>query len=407
MATNDCAECDIELNTPTEFPGKSMQPAAKKGDSVLGVDVHIVMVPSPGGPVPTPLPHPFSGTLDNGLSEDVKIEGQFAAMVDSEASNGPSHIPTPPGTAFQNPPSNKASVFMGSATVYINGKPAARSGDPCMTCNDPVDLPAGAILSTTSSVVIGGPPSQGSASAEGESAGEAQGDAGQSTQSQDAVEAEKDYVEFEVVGTDGDPIEGLAYELVLPDGETKDGTLGNDGSVREEEISRGTASLRLQGLHDARWNASLATVDEDIELLVDAARLEGSVTFEVYREFQEGPNDCLERLSGTIDGGQASASWKYSFDERDEGTSPRFVFHAVSETFRVISPPLRVGHTLCVEVADEAGAAITRADYQLIAADGERRNGVTDGEGRLEERGLAFGPCQLELTNGCVIQEVN
>lgn len=30
------------------------QPAAKMGDKVVGMDIHIVMIPSPGGPVPTP-----------------------------------------------------------------------------------------------------------------------------------------------------------------------------------------------------------------------------------------------------------------------------------------------------------------------------------------------------------------
>ena len=35
------------------------QPAAKQGDKVVATDIHIVNIPSPGGPVPTPLPHPF------------------------------------------------------------------------------------------------------------------------------------------------------------------------------------------------------------------------------------------------------------------------------------------------------------------------------------------------------------
>jgi len=39
------------------------QPAAKQGDQVVATDVHIVLIPSPGGPVPTPLPHPFVGII--------------------------------------------------------------------------------------------------------------------------------------------------------------------------------------------------------------------------------------------------------------------------------------------------------------------------------------------------------
>jgi uncharacterized Zn-binding protein involved in type VI secretion len=122
------------------------QPAAKQGDSVVAVDTHIVMVPSPGGPVPTPLPHPFSGTINGNLSSNVKIMGMAAATVDSTADNTPPHIPTPPGTSFQRPPANRGTIKMGSPTVKINGKAAARNGDTVETCNDPADLPVGTIV---------------------------------------------------------------------------------------------------------------------------------------------------------------------------------------------------------------------------------------------------------------------
>jgi uncharacterized Zn-binding protein involved in type VI secretion len=130
------------------------QPAAKKGDQVVAADTHIVMVPSPGGPVPTPLPHPFTGILNGGLSSDVKVMGQPAATVDSTADNSPAHVPTPPGTGFQSPPANKATIKMGSPTVKINGKAAARNGDVADTCNDPADLPAGTVVAA-GTVMVG------------------------------------------------------------------------------------------------------------------------------------------------------------------------------------------------------------------------------------------------------------
>jgi len=122
------------------------QPAAKQGDQIVATDTHIVMVPSPGGPVPTPLPHPFSAVISGGLSSDVKIMGLPAATVESTADNTPPHIPTPPGTAIQNPPTNKATIRMGSPTVKINSKMAARNGDLAVTCNDPVELPVGTVI---------------------------------------------------------------------------------------------------------------------------------------------------------------------------------------------------------------------------------------------------------------------
>jgi uncharacterized Zn-binding protein involved in type VI secretion len=129
------------------------QPAAKQGDQVVATDTHIVMIPSPGGPVPTPLPHPFAGQLDGSLSGDVNIEGKAAAVQGSTATNTPAHVPQ--GGSFQKPPSNRATVQLGSGTVLINGKPAARNGDKAMTCNDPADLPAGTVVAA-GTVLIGG-----------------------------------------------------------------------------------------------------------------------------------------------------------------------------------------------------------------------------------------------------------
>jgi uncharacterized Zn-binding protein involved in type VI secretion len=122
------------------------QPAANGSSTVTALDTHIVMVPSPGGPIPTPLPHPFSGRLDGALVSSVKIGGQPAAVVGSTASNAPAHIPTPPGTSFQKPPANRGTVAIGSSSVRIGGQAAARNGDPVTTCNDPADLPAGQII---------------------------------------------------------------------------------------------------------------------------------------------------------------------------------------------------------------------------------------------------------------------
>ena len=130
------------------------QPAAKQGDQITAIDTHIVMVPSGTSTVPTPLPHPFVGIINGNLSSNVNIMGMPAATVDSTADNSPPHIPTPPGTAFQNPPANRGTITVGSSTVKINGKSAARNGDVAETCNDPADAPIGQVIAV-STVLIG------------------------------------------------------------------------------------------------------------------------------------------------------------------------------------------------------------------------------------------------------------
>jgi uncharacterized Zn-binding protein involved in type VI secretion len=129
------------------------QPAAKKGDQVLATDTHIMLVPAGPSVVPTPGPLPFTGIIDGSLSSDVNIMGQPAAVQGSTATNTPAHVPTM--GPFQVPPKNRATIMLGSATVLINGKPAARSGDKALTCNDPADLPVGTVQAV-GTVNIGG-----------------------------------------------------------------------------------------------------------------------------------------------------------------------------------------------------------------------------------------------------------
>jgi uncharacterized Zn-binding protein involved in type VI secretion len=128
------------------------QPAAKQGDRITAVDIHIILVPAVV-PVPTPIPHPFAGVIDGGLSNNVNVMGKPAATVGSTATNTPAHIPI--GGPFAKPPTNKGTIIVGSGTVHINGKPAARNGDKAQTCNDPVDLPVGTIVAV-GTVMVGG-----------------------------------------------------------------------------------------------------------------------------------------------------------------------------------------------------------------------------------------------------------
>ena len=127
------------------------QPAAKQGDQVTATDTHLIQ--PPGTAPPAPIPHPFTGIIDGALSADVKVMGLPAATVDSTATNTPAHVPQ--GGAFVAPPANRGTIRMGSATVKINGKAAARNGDAAMTCNDPADLPVGTVVAA-GTVMIGG-----------------------------------------------------------------------------------------------------------------------------------------------------------------------------------------------------------------------------------------------------------
>ena len=117
-------------------------PAAKKGDKITANDLHIVQ--PPGTAPPASVQHPFKGIISGNLSANVNIMGKPAATMNSTATNLPAHLPI--GGTFVKAPRNRGSIIAGSATVFINGKPAARSGDAAITCNDPVDLPVGKVV---------------------------------------------------------------------------------------------------------------------------------------------------------------------------------------------------------------------------------------------------------------------
>jgi uncharacterized Zn-binding protein involved in type VI secretion len=132
-------------------------PASIMGDKAPGICTHIVMVPSPGGPVPTPLPHPYSGTILLDCATTVLIGGAPAAVVGSGLQNIPPHVPTPPGTAPSVVPTNDGKVIMGSATVLIGGKPAARVGDTVAPCTNSTPPGTATIVGPgVPTVIIGG-----------------------------------------------------------------------------------------------------------------------------------------------------------------------------------------------------------------------------------------------------------
>ena len=126
-------------------------PAAKQGDLIVAVDTHLEQPPGPVPPIP--MVSPFAAPITNGLSADVMIEKRPAATLGSGGTSLPPHIPKV--GIFVNPPTNQGVIILGSTTVLINKKPAARIGDVAMTCNDPAPLPIGNVIVPFSAVMIG------------------------------------------------------------------------------------------------------------------------------------------------------------------------------------------------------------------------------------------------------------
>ena len=129
------------------------RPAARQGDSVTGTDIHVLLVPSPSGAVPTPTPLPFSGAITGGCVSSVLVNGLPVAVQGSSATNTPPHI-CPPPASFSRPPTNSGTVLVGAPTVLAGGRPVARLGDQVLTCNDPVDAPTCTISAGSADVMV-------------------------------------------------------------------------------------------------------------------------------------------------------------------------------------------------------------------------------------------------------------
>jgi uncharacterized Zn-binding protein involved in type VI secretion len=121
------------------------------GDQTLHDAPHCHAPIHPPAPVPTPVPHPpipFPITLN--CVPTVLIAKQPAAVMGSMTTPCivPPCIPAGPGA-----------IAMGSATVMIDGRPAARVGDlvAFSSCVAPIPSPTGHILPPGApTVIIGG-----------------------------------------------------------------------------------------------------------------------------------------------------------------------------------------------------------------------------------------------------------
>jgi uncharacterized Zn-binding protein involved in type VI secretion len=111
--------------------------AARKGDRIVGNDIHLVLEQVGSVITQKQLSLAFDGIIDGSLSSNVKINGKPAATRSSTAGNTPRHeTRLQPNQSFPAPPSNSGKIAGGSGTVRINGQPAARANDAAETCRD-------------------------------------------------------------------------------------------------------------------------------------------------------------------------------------------------------------------------------------------------------------------------------
>jgi uncharacterized Zn-binding protein involved in type VI secretion len=317
-------------------------PAAKQGDKVVGTDIHIIMVPSPGGPVPTPTPLPFNGTITTNLSTDVFIEGKPAATVQSGATNMPPHIPA--GGPFQKPPSNQGKIIVGSTGVFINGKPAARQGDTAMTCNDPVDAPTGTVMAV-GTVFIG------------------ETGAG--------------------APVTPPPPQPTEQKLVKAD-------FGQPGKIVEARWEKDRVKC-----------GDKVKMIVDVKDFADGT----PARFIIWEEDVDGKNDFIAQIEGKVQGDKVEADWLYSPEEleedlqedmKEEEGEPKYFFAVDIEGDEARSGILTFTYLLDIYLEDEDGKPLDDVEYTIILSDGtEKRGKFKDGHAKIED--APYGNFTIEI----------
>jgi uncharacterized Zn-binding protein involved in type VI secretion len=326
------------------------KPAAKQGDKIIATDTHILMVPSPGGPVPTPTPMPFNGMLTSGLSTDVFIEGKPAATVDSVAVNQPPHIPA--GGPFQKPPTNQGKILVGSTGVFINGKPAARQGDQAITCNDPADAPIGSVLAV-GKVFIG---ETGAAA----------------------------------------PVKPPPPPPTQP--KLLKAKLGQPGKITNAHWEKNHAKCGEK--------IKMMVETKDFEDGTPAS-------FIIWEEDIDGENNFIAQIDEKVQGDKVVADWVYSSEQveldlerevKEEEGEPEYFFSVDIEGDEARSEILTFTHTLEINLVDEDGASLDGVEYTITLSDGTQRKGrLKDGKATIED--APYGRAIVEVEGYDIVFE--
>jgi len=126
-------------------------PAAVMGDRINGICTVYLVPGAAGAPTPAP-PMPFSSPLTVALATRTLITGKPATMEGSSGFNTPPHVGLHPSDPFMLPTAQIGRVVKGSASVLIEGRPAAKTGSPS-TINAGVP---GQLTGSAATVLIGG-----------------------------------------------------------------------------------------------------------------------------------------------------------------------------------------------------------------------------------------------------------
>ena len=406
---------NIKLNGSSGVCAEGKQMAAQD-DRVMGMDVHIMVIPSGPSTTTAPLPHPFIGKLDDGLSDDVSIGDKKAAVKGSKAKHDdPTHMQLPGTIKFQNSPKKEGGVTGGtSSTVKIDGKEAAVIGSLVTTCND-----IGARNNSTVIAVGAGMPMPAiiNPSNTEEFERERRKQENREPRFSDvkwsaATVAEGEEAEL-TAGVqdiaDGD----MVSLLVFPEGKgpedsvpiasfqrtVKGGNVNAKWSHRTNQsgmppeknprfiftahcawCSFGKSSNALEvklirpEITKAEWRnmdgnpADKGLVGEALKLYAETKDMEGGVTFWIY----DDRGRLVTSIGADIQDGKVVAEWTYHYNGEKLDAKPKFTFEVTGDRCKKVeSPEVEIGAKINIRIATEDGQLFNNIIIKNIDSDEE------------------------------------
>lgn len=393
--------------------GKQM---AAQDDRVMGMDVHIMVIPSGPGTTTAPLPHPFMGKLDDGLSDDVSIGDKKAALKGSKAKHDDSmHMQLPGTIKFQNNPKKEGEVTGGtSPTVKINGKETAVIGSLVTTCND-----IGARNNSTVIAAGAGMPMPAIINPSNTEAFERERREQENREPKLSsvkwsTESVEEGEEAELTASVQDIADGnMVSLLVFPEGKgpedsvpiasfqrtVKGGSLSVKWSYRANRsgmppeknprfvftahcawCSFGKSSNALEvklirpEITKAEWRdkdgkpADKGLVGEALKLHAETKNMEGGVTFWIY----DDRGSLVTSIGADIQDGKAEAEWTYHYNGERLDAKPKFTFEVTGNRCKnVKSSEVEIGAKINIRIATEDGQLFNNIIIKNIDSDEE------------------------------------
>jgi len=168
-------------------------------------------------------------------------------------------------------------------------------------------------------------------------------------------------------------------------------------------------TIKRRSLRNLRWSVDAARADDELELFGEASGFKdgAEVNWAIWQYDAKGSDKKVIDLKPTTVAAETiRQKWKYvTAEESDDDTTPHspveYFFEAKitvdGEEYAAKSGFLGYRDWIEIDLADPDGAPFRGEPYVIYLADGSRRKGVLDEEGKAVERGLPGGPVRVEF----------